>query len=167
MAQNRRRGWQNFEKKTGEALAETVFFEILSPSEPILRAKIENMISPDYVLCYIVRFLESFENLETKAIFRILRIFFSKKMVNHGVVGWILLSKFSIFPPQFLRKWAIPVTGSDHKCFAKFVAIFAFDTFFGGLFIHFLLNRILIRCWNEYFCFILYYIIMIKIIKRN
>ena len=27
-------------KKTGEALAETVFFEILSPSEPILRAKI-------------------------------------------------------------------------------------------------------------------------------
>ena len=25
MAQNRRRGWQNFEKKTGEALAETVF----------------------------------------------------------------------------------------------------------------------------------------------
>ena len=52
-----------------------------------MSTKIENMISPDYVLCYIVRFLESFENLETKAIFRILRIFFSKKMVNHGVVG--------------------------------------------------------------------------------
>ena len=42
-------------KKTGEALAETVFFEILSPSEPILRAIIETMISPDYVLCYIPR----------------------------------------------------------------------------------------------------------------
>ena len=39
-------------KKTGEALAETVFFLILSPSEPILRANIEYMISPDYVLCY-------------------------------------------------------------------------------------------------------------------
>ena len=37
-----------------------------------MSTKIENMISPDYVLCYIVRFLESFENLETKAIFRIL-----------------------------------------------------------------------------------------------
>ena len=44
-----------------------------------MSTKIENMISPDYVLCYIVRFLESFENLETKAIFRILRIFFFKK----------------------------------------------------------------------------------------
>ena len=43
------------EKKTGEALAETVFFLILSPSEPILRAKIEYMISPDYVLCYTPR----------------------------------------------------------------------------------------------------------------
>ena len=53
MAQIRRRGWQNFEKKTGEVLAETVFsLEILSLSEPILRAKIENMILPDYVLCY-------------------------------------------------------------------------------------------------------------------
>ena len=30
-------------------------FQILSISEPILRAKIENMISPDYVLCYILR----------------------------------------------------------------------------------------------------------------
>ena len=37
-------------KKAGEALA-----EILSPSEPILRAKIENMISLDYVLCYTPR----------------------------------------------------------------------------------------------------------------
>ena len=43
-------------KKTGEALAETVFFpKILSPSEPILTAKIENMIPPDYFLCYIPR----------------------------------------------------------------------------------------------------------------
>ena len=32
MAQNRRRGWQNFKKKTGEVLEETVFvLEILSP----------------------------------------------------------------------------------------------------------------------------------------
>ena len=51
-------------KKTGEALAETVFFEILSPSDPILRAKIENMISPDYVLCYIPRALETLEKNE-------------------------------------------------------------------------------------------------------
>ena len=29
--------------------------KILSPSEPILRAIIETMISPDYVLCYIPR----------------------------------------------------------------------------------------------------------------
>ena len=43
------------EKKTGEALAETVFSRNLSPLEPILRAIIENMISPDYVLCYIPR----------------------------------------------------------------------------------------------------------------
>ena len=65
MAQNRRQGWQNFEKKTGEALAETVFFlKILSPSEPILRAKIENMISSDYVLCYIPRALETLEKNE-------------------------------------------------------------------------------------------------------
>ena len=45
-----------------------------------------------------------------------------------------MLSKISIFPPRLLRKWVIPVTGSVHKCFAKFVAIlsiFAFDTFFG------------------------------------
>ena len=28
---------------------DSFFLEILSPSEPILRAKIENMISPDYV----------------------------------------------------------------------------------------------------------------------
>ena len=41
-------------KKTGETLAETVL-EILSTSEPILKAKIENMTLPDYVLCYILR----------------------------------------------------------------------------------------------------------------
>ena len=40
------------------AIASPVF-EILSPSEPILKAKIENMISPDYVLCYIPRALEA------------------------------------------------------------------------------------------------------------
>ena len=53
------------ERKTGKALAETVFFlEILSPSEPILRAKIENMISPDYVLCYIPWALETLDKNE-------------------------------------------------------------------------------------------------------
>ena len=36
-------------------------FSILSPSEPILRAKIENMISPDYVLCYIPWPLETLD----------------------------------------------------------------------------------------------------------
>ena len=52
-------------KKTGEALAETDFsLKILSPSEPILRAKIENMISSDYVLCYIPRALETLEKNE-------------------------------------------------------------------------------------------------------
>ena len=41
-----------------------MFFEILSSSEPILRAKIENMISSDYVLCYIPRALETLEKNE-------------------------------------------------------------------------------------------------------
>ena len=31
---------------------DSFFLKILSPSEPILRAKIENMISSDYVLCW-------------------------------------------------------------------------------------------------------------------
>ena len=56
MAHNRRRGGQNFEEKNWRGVSRDSFFlEILSPSEPILRAKIENMISPDYVLCYIPR----------------------------------------------------------------------------------------------------------------
>ena len=38
--------------------------KILSPSEPILRAKIENLISPDYVLCYIPRALDILEKNE-------------------------------------------------------------------------------------------------------
>ena len=45
---------KKFRKKNWRAPRQ-FFFEILSPSEPILRAKIENMISPDYVLCYIPR----------------------------------------------------------------------------------------------------------------
>ena len=32
-----------------------IMFSILSPSETILRAIIENMISPEYVLCYVPR----------------------------------------------------------------------------------------------------------------
>ena len=52
---------------TGEALAVTVFFlEILSLSEPILRAKIENMIWPDYVLCYILRANGNFRKILKK-----------------------------------------------------------------------------------------------------
>ena len=43
MAQNWRRGWQNFE---------------------ILRAKIENMISPDCVLCYLPRTNENLGKIE-------------------------------------------------------------------------------------------------------
>ena len=51
-----RRGWQNFEEKNWRGVSRDSFFlKILSPLEPILRAKIENMISPDYVLCYIPR----------------------------------------------------------------------------------------------------------------
>ena len=51
-------------EKTGEAVAETVFsFEILSPSLPILRAKIENVISSDCVLCYIPQANGIFGNL--------------------------------------------------------------------------------------------------------
>ena len=42
-------------KKLARRLPRQFFLEILSPSEPILRAMIENMISPDYVLCYIPR----------------------------------------------------------------------------------------------------------------
>ena len=36
------------------------FFAILSRSELIMRAIIENMILPDYVLCYLPRVLELF-----------------------------------------------------------------------------------------------------------
>ena len=40
------------EKKNWRGVSRDSFFlKILSPSEPILRAKIENMISSDYVLC--------------------------------------------------------------------------------------------------------------------
>ena len=35
-------------------------FEIVSPSKPIMRAIIENMILPDHVLCYIPQVLETF-----------------------------------------------------------------------------------------------------------
>ena len=47
-------------KKIGKAIAEKDIFEILSPSEPIMRAIIEKMISPNYVLCYLPRVLEIF-----------------------------------------------------------------------------------------------------------
>ena len=43
---------------------DSFFLKILSPSEPILRAKIENMISSDYVLCYIPRALETLEKMK-------------------------------------------------------------------------------------------------------
>ena len=52
-------------------------FSILSPSEPILRAKIENMISPDYVWCYIPQW-KFWENL--------------KILGNFGKI-WIVISK--------------------------------------------------------------------------
>ena len=74
MVKNWRRGDKFLsEKKTGEALEvlfggnlvqgfrhmpETVLFLEMSPSESISRAIIENMISPDYVLCYIIGALE-------------------------------------------------------------------------------------------------------------
>ena len=35
-----------------------LIFEILSPSEPIIRAIIEKMVSPDYVLRYLPQVLE-------------------------------------------------------------------------------------------------------------
>ena len=45
-----------FREKNWRGVSRDSFFlEILSPSEPILRAKIEIMISPDYVLCHIPR----------------------------------------------------------------------------------------------------------------
>ena len=43
----------------------------------------------------------------------------NKKKVNHDVGMGILLSKFSSFPPQFLRKWVIPVTGFVHELLCK------------------------------------------------
>ena len=65
LAQNWRRGWQNFEEKNWRGVSRDSFFlKILSPSEPILRAKIENMISSDYVLCYIPRALETLKKNE-------------------------------------------------------------------------------------------------------
>ena len=54
-----------FREKNWRGVSRDSFFlEILSPSEPILRAKIENMISSDYVLCYIPRALETLEKNE-------------------------------------------------------------------------------------------------------
>ena len=49
------------------------FFQILSPSEPIMRAKIENMISPDYCLYYIPQANQNFG--ETLKIWEILDFF--------------------------------------------------------------------------------------------
>ena len=51
-------------KKNWRGASRDSLFEILSPLEPILRAKIENMISSDYVLCYIPRALETLEKNE-------------------------------------------------------------------------------------------------------
>ena len=53
-----------WEKNWRGASRASFFLEILSPSEPILRAKIENMISPDYVLCYIPWALETLDKNE-------------------------------------------------------------------------------------------------------
>ena len=54
-----------FREKNWRGVSRDSFFlKILSPSEPILRAKIENMISSDYVLCYIPRALETLEKNE-------------------------------------------------------------------------------------------------------
>ena len=55
-------------KKTGEALAETVFSRNFVTLEPILRAIIQNMIAPDYVLWYIPQAMA----------------IFGKKIVNFG-----------------------------------------------------------------------------------
>ena len=46
------------DKKLARRQPRQFFLEILSPSEPILRAKIKNMISTDYVLCNIPQTLE-------------------------------------------------------------------------------------------------------------
>ena len=65
LAQNQWRGWQNFEEKNWRGVSRDSFFlKILSPSEPILKAKIENMILSDYVLCYIPRVLEIFRKFK-------------------------------------------------------------------------------------------------------
>ena len=57
-----------------------MFFEILSPSEPILGAKIVNMTSPDYVLCYIPRANGNFGK-----ILKILETFvFFRKILNYN-----------------------------------------------------------------------------------
>ena len=42
-------------EKNSRGVSQEFFLDFFSPSEPILRAIIENMISPDYVLCYIPR----------------------------------------------------------------------------------------------------------------
>ena len=62
LAQNWRRGWQNFEKKTGEALAETVVsLEILSPSEPILEPKLKTWSRQ---IMFYVKYPEAMEILK-------------------------------------------------------------------------------------------------------
>ena len=54
--------WPKIGEEGDKILREKKTF-FLSPTEPILKAKIENMISPDYVLCYIPRANGIFGNI--------------------------------------------------------------------------------------------------------
>ena len=62
LAQNRRQGWQNFKKKLSRLAPRQFFFSKFCHPRRRFWAKIENMISSDYVLCYIPQYLEILRN---------------------------------------------------------------------------------------------------------
>ena len=57
MAHNRRRGWQNWKNNWREDSRDSFFSIMRAIFSLIMRAIIENMIGPDYVLCHTPRVL--------------------------------------------------------------------------------------------------------------
>ena len=98
LAQNQLRGWQNFEKKLSRQTPRQFFFSKFCHPCRRFWAKIENMISPDYVLCYIPWALETLDKNENFVI------------VEQGGGGpfvvleiWEKNSEFGSFFPKFWK----------------------------------------------------------------
>ena len=62
MTTDRQRGWQNFEKKNWRGISRDSFFlKFCHPRSRFWAPKLKNVISSDYVLCYIPWALETLE----------------------------------------------------------------------------------------------------------